>query len=60
MWPVLSNLINVGLVLVSCDAIASLCEEAFMLFVVGLASIASFDHGQQLMQQHGGVAMLWC
>ena len=42
MWPVLSNWIDVGLVSVCSDAVASLLEGAFKFFVVGLAPIASF------------------
>lgn len=55
--PVLSNAIDVGIVSISCDAIVFLCEKAFKLFVIGIASIASFGHGEQFMWQHSGVAV---
>ena len=57
---VLSKLIDVGLVLVICDSVASMCEDNFKLFVVGLALNASFDHSRKFMWQHSGVAVCWC
>lgn len=55
----LNNAIDVGFVSVSCDAIVTLCEEAFKVFVVDLAPMAGFGHGHQYIWQRSDMVLRW-